>query len=61
MTTSELTTARLRLRQWRDDDAMPWAAMNADPAVREHFPSVLTWQQSAASLRLFRSEIAERG
>jgi len=61
MTTSELTTARLRLRQWRDEDAMPWAAMNADPAVREHFPSVLTWQESTASMRWFQSELAERG
>lgn len=61
MTTSEPTTARLRLRQWHDDDARLWAAMNADPAVREHFPSTLTREQSEASMALFRSGIAERG
>jgi len=34
----ELRTARLLLRAWRGEDLEPFAAMNADPAVREHFP-----------------------
>jgi len=34
----ELTTERLLLRGWRDDDRVPFADMNADPAVMEHFP-----------------------
>jgi RimJ/RimL family protein N-acetyltransferase len=40
--TSELTTERLVLRQWRDEDLDVWAAMNADAQVREYFPEVLT-------------------
>ncbi|OJF13376.1 GNAT family N-acetyltransferase [Couchioplanes caeruleus] len=61
MTIYELKTARLMLRQWRDDDTLPWAAMNADPLVREHFPSILTYEQSAASASSFRDELARRG
>ena len=32
---AELRTDRLVLRRWRDSDLEPWAAMNADPEVRE--------------------------
>ncbi|MFF3013715.1 GNAT family N-acetyltransferase [Streptomyces sp. NPDC057939] len=31
-----LRTDRLLLRPWREADLEPWAAMNADPEVREH-------------------------
>ncbi|WP_067498655.1 GNAT family N-acetyltransferase [Actinoplanes sp. TFC3] len=58
---SELSTDRLLLRQWRDEDVLPWARMNADPLVREFFPEILTYDQSAASLNHFRTELAERG
>ena len=58
---TELRTERLLLRQWRDDDLDAWAAMNADPEVREFFPETLTRDQAAASLRYFRDELAERG
>jgi RimJ/RimL family protein N-acetyltransferase len=61
MTISELKTERLLLRQWRESDMPPWAAMNADPAVREFFPQVLTDEQSAGSVAAFRAELAERG
>ena len=40
--TDELRTERLLLRQWRDADLDPWAAMNADPQVREFFSGTLT-------------------
>ena len=61
MTISELRTDRLLLRQWRAADVLPWARMNADPAVREFFPEVLTYEQSAGSVAAFRAELAERG
>jgi ribosomal-protein-alanine N-acetyltransferase len=41
-----LETERLVLREWRDEDAEPFAAMNADPVVMEHFPSLLARAQS---------------
>lgn len=30
------------MRPWRESDREPFAALNADPAVMEHFPSTLT-------------------
>jgi len=43
-----LTTARLRLRPWRRADLAAFAAINADPVVMEHFPSVLERASSDA-------------
>ncbi|MFE7095024.1 GNAT family N-acetyltransferase [Streptomyces erythrochromogenes] len=58
---SEIRTERLVLRQWRESDLRPWAAMNADPEVREHFDGVLTREQSEASAARFRAAIEQRG
>jgi ribosomal-protein-alanine N-acetyltransferase len=44
----ELTSDRLLLRRWRDEDREPFAAMNADPEVMRHFESPLTRRQSDA-------------
>jgi len=43
---SELRTGRLVLRQWRDSDLDPFAALNADPEVMRHFPGTLSREQS---------------
>jgi RimJ/RimL family protein N-acetyltransferase len=44
----ELRTDRLWLRAWRAADREPFAALNADPVVMEHFPSTLTREESDA-------------
>jgi RimJ/RimL family protein N-acetyltransferase len=44
----EPSTSRLLLRQWRQRDRTPFAALNADPLVMEHFPALLTRDQSDA-------------
>ena len=44
-------TPRLLLREWRAEDREPFAALNADPRVMEHFPGVLTRRQSDALAR----------
>lgn len=59
--TDVLRTERLLLRQWRASDLGPWAAMNADPVVREFLGGPLTREQSAASLERFRAGIRSRG
>jgi ribosomal-protein-alanine N-acetyltransferase len=56
-----IATERLTLRQWRDDDLEPFAALNADPAVMEFFPAPLTRDQSDALAQRERSAIEERG
>ncbi|MEU5614903.1 GNAT family N-acetyltransferase [Streptomyces sparsogenes] len=58
---SELRTDRLVLRAWRESDLAPWAALNADPEVREHFPDVLTREQSDASVARFQADLERRG
>ncbi|MDT0569170.1 GNAT family N-acetyltransferase [Streptomyces sp. DSM 3412] len=57
----DLRTERLLLRDWRESDLAPWAAMNADPEVREHFPDVLTQERSDASAARFQADLDQRG
>jgi len=40
----EPSTSRLVLRQWHESDRAPFAALNADPLVMEHFPTLLKRQ-----------------
>lgn len=48
MSRQELHTDRLRLRRWRPDDRAPFAELNADPVVMEHFPRTLSRAESDA-------------
>jgi len=43
-----VVTERLLLRRWRTEDREPFAMMNADPAVMEFFPNLLSKDQSDA-------------
>jgi RimJ/RimL family protein N-acetyltransferase len=58
---TELTTDRLLLRQWRDSDREPFAALNADPAVTEHFPARMTPEQTDEFIDHISRTIEERG
>lgn len=57
----ELRTARLVLRRWTAADRAPFAAMNADPKVMEHFPAPLTPEQSDAMVDRIEAGFDERG
>jgi len=57
----ELRTPRLLLRRWRESDLAPFAAMNADPAVMEHFPSVMTRAESAGLVARIEAAFEEHG
>lgn len=46
-----MTTTRLLLRPWRESDLAPFAALNADPEVMEHFVRPLSTEQSDAFVR----------
>jgi RimJ/RimL family protein N-acetyltransferase len=58
---TQLRTARLLLRQWRDDDLAPFAELNADAEVMRYFPSTMTREASDALAEFQRAAIAERG
>ncbi|MFF8837121.1 GNAT family N-acetyltransferase [Streptomyces sp. NPDC015130] len=58
---TELRTDRLLLRHWRESDLEPWAAMNADPEVRQHLGELLTREQSDAVVSRMRAEFDARG
>jgi RimJ/RimL family protein N-acetyltransferase len=58
---TDLRTQRLVLRQWRDDDLDPFAALNADPEVMRHFPALMSREESDALAEQQLDRIAERG
>lgn len=59
--TVTLSTERLRLRSWRDEDLEPFAALNADPRVMEHYPKPLSRAESDAAATGIRAHLAEQG
>ena len=60
-TSPQLRTERLLLRRWRHEDREPFAALNADPHVMEHFPSVLTRAESDAMVDRIEARFEETG
>src|SRR5687767_8018500 len=57
----ELRTERLVLRRWRDEDREPFARLNADPVVMEHFPGTLDRQKSDDFVDRIEAGFDERG
>jgi ribosomal-protein-alanine N-acetyltransferase len=58
---TELETARLRLRRWREPDRKLFAALNADAVVMEHFPAPLSRVESDALVDRIEAGFDERG
>ena len=56
-----LRTARLVLRPWRESDRAPFAALNADPKVMEHFPGVNTREESDVGFDRIVAKMAAQG
>lgn len=56
-----METERLILRRWREADRRPFAELNADPEVMEHFPAPLTREQSDAMVDRIESAFDEHG
>lgn len=57
----KLESARLLMRQWRDEDLPAFAAMCADPQVMRYFPAPLSRLESAALIGRVRGHFAELG
>jgi RimJ/RimL family protein N-acetyltransferase len=58
---STLTTPRLLLRQWQDEDLGPFRQMNADPQVMAFYPALLSAAESDALATRISGLISERG
>lgn len=58
---SRLRTDRLVLRRWRPADLRPFAVLNADPVVMEHFPSTLDRAASDALAAAADASFDRRG
>ncbi|HEV2480617.1 MAG TPA: GNAT family N-acetyltransferase [Puia sp.] len=56
-----LTTPRLGLRRWQPADLGPFAQLNADAAVREFFPTVMTRAQTAESITRLETHFDQYG
>ena len=56
-----LHTERLLLRPWRESDRAPFATMNADPRVMEHFPATNTRAESDAGFDRIVAKMLAQG
>lgn len=56
-----IATERLLLRRWHEEDLAPFAALNADPVVMEHFPGVLSRERSDAMVERMDAHLADHG
>ena len=61
MSQPQLRTPRLLLRRWLHSDREPFARLNADPIVMEHFPDVLSREESDAFIERIGAHSAEHG
>src|SRR5580698_1515309 len=57
----EIRTERLVMRGWRESDLAPWAAMNADPEVRQYLGQLLTFEQASAWVLTFQDDLDRYG
>jgi RimJ/RimL family protein N-acetyltransferase len=51
----------LLLRRWLPPDLETYAALNADPEVREHFESTLTYRECESEIAAFEARFDELG
>ncbi len=58
---AEISTERLIMRGWRESDLAPWAAMNADPEVRQYVGPLLTFEQASAWVLNFQDDLDRYG
>jgi len=56
-----LSTQRLLLRPWKEQDFEPFASLNADPKVMEYFPKALTREESDNLASKLMKDIESRG
>jgi RimJ/RimL family protein N-acetyltransferase len=58
---NDLQTERLILRRWKESDREPFARINGDPRIMEHFPSCLTRAESDALMDRIEAHFEAHG
>jgi ribosomal-protein-alanine N-acetyltransferase len=61
VTALAITTERLILRRWRQEDREPFARLNSDPAVMEFMPALLARAESDAMVDRIEAHFAVNG
>jgi RimJ/RimL family protein N-acetyltransferase len=56
-----IITERLGLRRWKDEDIIPFAAMNNDAEVMRYFPSTLSYDETIGMVKRIRSHFDKHG
>ena len=57
----EIRTSRLLLRQWRDSDRDPYAALSADPVVMRFFRGMQSRELSDRDIDVWQAAMVEKG
>ena len=57
----EVSTPRLTLRRWKNEDKEPLANLNADPQVMEFMPKTLSSEESHSLVERIESNFKEHG
>lgn len=61
MPTYLLKTPRLGFRSWSDEDLLPFSAVNQDSRVMEHFPAILSIEESSKLIERLRKHQEDFG
>jgi RimJ/RimL family protein N-acetyltransferase len=56
-----LETDRLILRAWSKEDLLPFAKLNANPKVMEHFPKTLTLEETQKMIQVLEERFLKDG
>jgi RimJ/RimL family protein N-acetyltransferase len=56
-----IITERLGLRRWKDEDVIPFTAMNVDAEVMRYLPSTLNYDETVAMMSRIRSHFDQHG
>jgi len=57
MTQIIITTDRLKLRHWKDEDAEPFIKLNKDPDVMRFFPALQTAEETIQQIERIKSTL----
>lgn len=56
-----ISTKRLGLREWKDEDIQPFTLLNADTVVMQYFPSTLSKDQTLNMIGRIKKDFAKNG